>query len=174
MLADLWLRELTAERVEELSVPDTAVALRSLPLELPQIDDNLEENLLELQIDYCQLLVGPKNHISPVESVWTSQQYQSASVDEMKSFFEVLPQYHAPDRFHDHIGVQLDFAGHLLKSAAPTGQNHDSIDDILRVFVDNRLAWTAPFLQKVKHQSQTTFYRQLADATGHWLSFCKP
>jgi len=144
--------------------------MRSLPLELPQSDD--DEGVLErLQIDYCQLLIGPKGHLSPVESVWVADQFQSQTVDAMKSFFELLPDYQPPDRFHDHIGVQLDFAGHLLQAADKAGKDSDQADDLVRVFTQQRLAWTAPLLEKVERQAKSLFYRQLADATKRWLRF---
>lgn len=170
-MADFWLHELTAKRVKALSPVELGIALRSLPLELPKVADNhLEADLERLQIDYCQMLIGPKNHISPVESVWIAEQFQSKSVDNMRTFFELLPGYSPPGKFYDHIGVQLDFAGHLLQAAARTPDDAGQVDDLVKVFVQQRLSWTGPFLQNVKHQSQTAFYRQLADATENWLS----
>ena len=156
--------------------------MASLPLELPCAAGNhaggnnakgksLDEDLERLQIDYCQLLIGPKGHLSPVESVWASDQFQSKSVDAMQSFFDLLSDYQPPDGFHDHIGVQLDFAGHLLQAADRAAQDSDRADDLVNIFVRKRLAWTTPLLQKVKQQAQTTFYRQLAEATECWLDF---
>ena len=163
-----------------MSQSKIADALASLPLKLPYATttatvtatgQSLDDDLERLQIDYCQLLIGPKGHLSPVESVWVSDQFQSKSVDAMQSFFDLLTDYQPPDGFHDHIGVQLDFAGHVLQSADRAGKDFEQADDLVNVFVLKRLAWTPPLLQKVKQQAQTTFYRQLAEATERWLDF---
>ena len=165
------MRELTTGRAEQLSQSEVAAALALLPLELPNATgQNSDADLERLQIDYCQLLIGPKGHISPVESVWIADQFQSKSVDVMQSFFDLLPDYQPPDGFHDHIGVQLDFAGHLLQAADRIESDFDEADELVSVFVQRRLVWTQPLLQQVKQRARTTFYRQLADATERWLS----
>jgi len=134
-------------------------------------EDDWEENLERLQVDYCQLLIGPQGHISPVESVWTADQFQSKSVDEMKAFFDLLPNYQPPDKFHDHIGVQLDFAGHLLIATdRQTSDDHQPQDDLLRTYLHVRVTWAKPMLKKVQQQAQTKFYRQLSTVTQQWLS----
>ena len=172
LLGEFWLRELTAKRTKQLSQSDIADALTSLPLYLPgSRGENQEEDLERLQIDYCQLLIGPKGHVSPVESVWVADQFQSKAVDAMKSFFDLLSGYQPPDGFHDHIGVQLDFAGHLLQAADQVGENFDQTNELVNIFVQKRLVWTTPFLKEAKQRAETNFYRQLAVATQQWLSF---
>lgn len=116
LLGELWLREVTLSRLHQLHA-DASIgdSLKSLGLELPHLTaDAIDEKIEDLAIDYCQLLIGPKGHISPVQSVWVAEQFQSTSVDAMKSFFELLPGYQPPGSFHDHVGVQLDFAGSML------------------------------------------------------------
>ena len=173
LLGEFWLQELTAVRIQQLSKSEIAAALEALDWSLPQpTDDDLVESLERLQIDYCQLLIGPQGHVSPVESVWASDQFQSQSVDTMKSFFDLLPDYQPPDRFHDHIGVQLDFAGHLLIAADRQPTNElEQADDLLETYVQQRVVWAKPMLKKVHQQAQTSFYRQLSTVTQEWIRF---
>lgn len=173
LLGEFWLRELTPARVEQLCSAEIANALSPLDWSLPQVTDrDLEDNLERLQIDYCQLLIGPQGHVSPVESVWSTDQFQSQSVDKMKSFFDLLPDYQPPDRFHDHIGVQLDFAGHLLIAAQrQASDEREQADDLLETYVQQCVVWAKPMLKKVHQQAQTGFYRQLSTLTQQWVSF---
>ena len=173
LLGEFWLRELTPARVEQLCTPQIAAALAAFDWSLPQATDvDLKESLERFQIDYCQLLIGPKGHISPVESVWSADQFQSQSVDKMKSFFDLLPVYTPPDRFHDHIGVQLDFAGHLLIAAdQQTTDEFVQTDDLLETYVQQCIVWAKPMLKTVHQQAQTSFYRRLSTVTQQWIGF---
>lgn len=135
-------------------------------------DGDLEQELERLQIDYCQLLIGPQGHVSPVESVWATDQFQSNSVDAMRSFFDLLPSYRPPDKFHDHIGVQLDFAGHLLMAAdQQTAGQLEQADYLFKTYLQHRVLWAKPMLKKVHQQAQTSFYRQLSTVTRQWIGF---
>ena len=183
LLGELWLRELTANRIGQLSEPETKNALAAIGLPLPNLDKRgegkSEELIEELQIDFCQLLIGPQGHISPVESVWASEQFQSKTVDQMRAFFELLPGYQPTANFHDHIGVQLDFAGHLLTASANSAANDEQandeqLDELIAIYVEQRMAWTKPMLEKVKRQAQTEFYQQLADVTLNFVELFKP
>ena len=61
MLGEFWLRELTLARVEQLGSTEIATALSAFEWSLPQVTDgDVVEKLEQLQIDYCQLLIGPK------------------------------------------------------------------------------------------------------------------
>jgi len=60
LLGEFWLRELTLQRLEQLSQTEIADSLAALGWSLPQLSDgDVEEDLERLQIDYCQLLIGP-------------------------------------------------------------------------------------------------------------------
>lgn len=171
LLGEFWMCELTPARVEQLCSTEIADALSAFEWSLPKATDNdFEENLERLQIDYCQLLIGPKGHISPVESVWGTDQFQSQSVDKMKSFFDLLPDYQPPDRFHDHIGVQLDFAGHLLIATdQQTADETEQAEDLLETYVQQCVVWAKPMLEKVYQQAQTNFYQRLSTVTQRWI-----
>lgn len=171
LLGEFWLQELTPARVEQLSSTEITGALAAFEWSLPPMaGGDSEESLERLQIDYCQLLIGPKGHVSPVESVWAADQFQSKSVDKMKSFFDLLPDYLPPGGFHDHIGVQLDFAGHLLIAADhQETEELDQANDLLETYVQQCVVWAKPMLKKVQQQAQTSFYRRLSGVTQQWI-----
>ena len=168
LLGSCWMKEMTHESLLALGRdgnPALWGALQELEWEVPEPSN---ETIESLEIDYCRLLIGPKGHLSPVESVWVSDQFQSETVSAMQSFFDLLPGYRPPISLHDHIGVQLDYAGNLLVAAGKS-QDEAAFEPVL-VFCQNRLAWIDGLLRGVNSLAQTDFYRGLATATGHWVA----
>ena len=160
LLGQCWLNEMTAQSLAALNEPDVASCLDAIGWQVPTPTPEVVESLA---IDYCQLLIGPRGQLSPVESVWASQQFQGASASSMKSFFELLPGYQSPSSLSDHIGVQLDFASHLLLAAEGDAEP-------VQLFVAQRLDWAEQLLKGVHGKAETDFYRGLAVATKHWIS----
>ena len=160
LLGQCWLNEMTAQSLASLNEPDVASCLDAIGWQVPEPTPEVVESLA---IDYCQLLIGPRGQLSPVESVWASQQFQGSSASSMKSFFELLPGYQSPSSLSDHIGVQLDFAGHLLMAV-------EADVEPVQLFAAQRLAWAEPLLMGVHGKAETEFYRGLAVATKHWIS----
>ena len=160
LLGRCWLTEMTAQSLAAINEPEVASCLNAIGWQIPEPTPEVVESLA---IDYCQLLIGPRGQLSPVESVWASQQFQGASASSMKSFFGLLPRYESPSSLSDHIGVQLDFASHLLLAA-------DADLEPVRLFAVKRLAWAEQLLMGVHGKAETEFYRGLAVATKHWIS----
>ena len=160
LLGQCWLNEMTAQALAALNEPDVANCLSAIGWQVPEPSPETVESLA---IDYCQLLIGPRGQLSPVESVWASQQFQGASASSMKSFFELLPGYQSPSSLSDHIGVQLDFASHLLLAGEGDAEP-------VQLFVKQRLDWAEQLLMGVHGKAETDFYRGLAVATKHWIS----
>ena len=79
----------------------------------------------QLKVDYCELLVGPKGHISPVQSVWADNQFQSKTAASMNRFFELIPEYKPESNLSDHIGVQLDFLSAILRQTDESNRSRN-------------------------------------------------
>ena len=80
LLGSCWMKEMTHESLSALGgdgSPELKDALEKLVWEIPEPTDSDARNgvIEELAIDYCRLLIGPKGHLSPVESVWTTDQF---------------------------------------------------------------------------------------------------
>ena len=173
LLGSCWMKEMTHESLSVLGGdvnPELKEALKKLEWEVPQpTDSEARDSVIEeLAIDYCRLLIGPKGHLSPVESVWATDQFQSETVSAMQAFFDLLPDYQPPVSLHDHIGVQLDYAGNLLV-AAGNSKEPAAFEPVL-AFCGSRLSWIDGFLQGISSMAQTNFYRGLATATGRWVA----
>ena len=163
LLGQLWLTEVKSETLQEMGTNPFRDAYQELGGWLP---DEIDESTTDgLAIEYCSLLIGPKGQISPVESVWASDQLQSNSASSMHRFFELLPDYQAGSSFPDHIGVQLDFAGSLLRA-----QDRDAVaSEILDQFAKTHFAWTDKFLTEVISRTNSNFYRGVANVTRNLI-----
>ena len=61
LLSQLWEHEVTLELLEQINEPQLKSSLTKLGAYVPE--EVSQAVVDELAIDYCQLLVGPKNHI---------------------------------------------------------------------------------------------------------------
>lgn len=157
LLGRLWLREVDLSTLEAMSTPDFRSLYESLEGFVPPVIT--AESVEELAVAYCELLIGPKGHVSPVQSVWTSDQLQSETSASMNRFFELVPGYQAQSSLSDHLGVQLDFVGALLRI------EDDGVNEILNVFAQQHLSWINQFLGQVESKTDSEFYLGLAKVT---------
>ena len=158
LLGRFWLNEIDLEMLQAIAAPEFRESFEELGGFVP---DPVNSTVVEqLAVEYCSLLVGPQGHISPVESVWSENQFQSKSSSMMNRCFELIPGYVPASNISDHIGVQLDFLGELL---ARSGD--EATDEIVEHFVATHLRWTAPFFDQIQDRTESRFYHGLAAVT---------
>jgi len=157
VLGGLWLREVDSATLQALGSPSFRDLYEPLGGFVPKDSDG--QTIEKLAVEYCELLIGPKGHISPVQSVWADNQLQSETSAAMNRFFQLVPGYQAQSNLLDHLGVQLDFAGVLQQSEAEATQ------EILRLFAQQHLIWAYEFLEKVETQTDSNFYLGLTQVT---------
>ena len=157
LLGRLWLREVDSATLQAIASPSFRDLYDSLGGFV--VEDFDSQSIEKLAVEYCELLIGPKGHISPVQSVWADNQLQSGTSASMNRFFELVPGYDAQSNLSDHLGVQLDFAGVLLQSEEEAAQG------ILKLFAQQHLNWAYNFLDKVETQTDSDFYLGLARVT---------
>jgi TorA maturation chaperone TorD len=157
LVGRLWLREISLPTLEAMSSPEFQDPFVELGGFVPNQIDN--ETIEELAIQYCELLVGPRGHISPVQSVWSTNQFQSESAASMNRFFDLVPGYEPESNLSDHIGVQLDFLSVLLH------QTEKQANEVIALYVSQHLQWTDRFLNKVISRESSEFYQGLAIVT---------
>ena len=162
LIGRLWLREVTLPTLEAMGASDFRQPFIELGGFIPdQIDDAIVE---ELAIEYCELLIGPRGHISPVQSVWSTNQFQSKSAASMNRFFDLVPDYKPESNLSDHIGVQFDFLSVLLL------QSDKQVNEVITLFVDKHLRWTDRFLERVVSRENSDFYQGLANVTRQLIA----
>lgn len=167
LLGRLWLTEIELELLQALASDELKSAVEHLGGNVPETID--EETVEELAVDYCQVLIGPKDHVSPLQSVWEKQLLQSDAASSMQRFVEYLPGFEPNGSMLDHIGVQMQFMGELFQRAADA-EDSDLVENFAEDFFQKHLKWAGPFLAAVAEKAETEFYAGLANLTANFLN----
>lgn len=122
-----------------------------------------EEDLQLLSQEFCRLLIGPKDHLPPFQSVWQSEQLAGPATVSMDRYFRQSGYSVPSDASGDHIGQQLPFFGWLL-------QNSDAESEaslmVLNEFQQAHLTWQTPFLQAIAARTEYDYFRRLCVMTS--------
>ena len=161
LVAGFWLHEVDQNALQLFADDRVQAAWIDLGGSLPASEPNSAATLDELAADYCQLLIGPKQHLPPVQSVWTDHVFQSKAASATHKFYELCSDFERPGTIDDHLGCQLHFAGFLLEQA-----DHDeAAEQVLVQFQREHLSWASPLVDRVAQKAETDFYRGLAVVT---------
>jgi TorA maturation chaperone TorD len=173
LLARLWLREVDRELLRKLCSPPLCDSFVEAGGILPAGDN--EWTIEQLAIDYCQLFIGPANHLPPFQSVWQSGQFQGAAIASMEKFVEVvgydtdaLPS----GTMLDHLGVQFDVMGHILDQIPTCQSEQESPErawEIAHCYFAMHLTWPAKLLEVAAPRATTEFYRSIFMLTCAFL-----
>ena len=162
-LGQLWLHEVDAATLHTLNQPGVRAAFEELGGSVPaELDGATVERLA---IDYCQLLIGPQEQLSPVQSIWEEDQFQGDAAASMNRYFQLIDGYQPPIGIVDHLGVQLNFAAQLVLAT----ETEPSAQTLVMQYADDHLKWCDPFLEQVTKKAETDFYRSLARVTKQVL-----
>ena len=167
LLSRLWQSEVDMPTLEALNESDMRSAYESMGGKVPEAN---EKSLEELAVDYCQLLIGPQNAISPVQSIWEENKFQGQASVSMKKYLDALPTFHTDEKVVDHIGVQLAFMAELFVQAS-TAEHPEAYEDIATGFIAEHIAWTEEFFERVEARAETDFYKGLARLSQDFLAF---
>ncbi len=171
LLGRLWLFEVNQSTLDSMCGPVFREPYESLGGELPDVVS--PELVEQLAIEYCELLIGPKGHISPVQSIWADDQYQAATAASMSRFFDVLPGYCPQSSLQDHLGVQFDYLSELMRLVRDPEQG-EVVREVIQCFVDDHLSWSLPMFEKIVSQTHSSFYRGLAIVSANFVKGVLP
>lgn len=158
----LLICEVDADFFDQLSQPPLKASFVELGGALPPSWDS--DTLDDLSADFCQLFIGPSKHFPPYQSVWEQGQFQSRTVESVKSYMEIArysPGKLPANTMLDHLGLQLDLMRHILAQVAfaPSEDERDMIIDLASAFSSDHLQWSKSMLSAAAEKSQTTFYQ---------------
>lgn len=170
LLGLLWRQEVSKALLAELGSNEMREAFESVGGSVP---DSNESAVSELAIDYCQLFVGPKQHLPPYQSVWQSGQLCGDATASMMQFMELChydASHLADGQFVDHLGVQLDVMAHLIEQATECpAEQKESVLELVATYAANHLRWAKTLLEQATAKANTGFYRSLAEMTQSFL-----
>lgn len=158
-LSSLWCSELDDALLSALSDPsgvrNAFIAAGGNLSELDQRDMGADE----LAEDFCQLFLGPTNHLPPYQSVWVDGQFAGDSSVEMKKWCELV-QFESTAIEPDQLGVQLA----VMSRIAATAQVRMEMD-----FFGQHLRWPTKLLIAAAQRARTSFYHSVATMTAAFL-----
>ena len=173
MLGRLWSREVDDSLLRALLSHPIRDSLVAAGLMLPaSCTDVVRE---ELAVEYCRLFVGPSGHLPLFQSVWQSGRYNGPAVRSMEQFIEMMhyePADYAAGLMVDHLGVQLDVAGHLLSQLASSEQALETVAstrEIFSCYLSSHLLWSIDLLESAAHRATSGFYRSAVQLTRNFL-----
>lgn len=165
LVAGFWLNEIDQNGLQLFQDSGVEQAWAKLGGGLFDAGVDATETLDRLAADYCQLLIGPKKHLPPVQSVWADHTFQSKAASATGKFYELYSDYDAPGTIHDHVGCQLHFAAFLLDEASRGEEHSQSAMQVLAQFQQEHLQWAQQLIDRVAQKADTDFYRGLAVVT---------
>lgn len=168
LLSRLWLNEIDQAFAAELNSDPLRSAFLNAGGDLPPTDAAGVETLAH---DYCQLFIGPRDHLPPVQSVWREGTFQGSPADSMQDYLDILKQDPA-DSIVDHLGIELQTMSVILDSLA-TEENQDNRQTLNRmatVFFREHLAWCRQLVEQVEAKANTDFYKSVARLTADFLA----
>ncbi len=170
LLQRLWQYEVDAPLLAELQ--EGPLAEVACELDIP-LEDGSSDNILEdLAVSYCQLLIGPANHVPPYQSVWSDGQFQSAATTSMRSYLEIVGEQPADSSLVDHLGIQLQVMMRIvseLAAAQPGSERYSELQALACRFYHEHLTWPGKFLATAQQATDSPFYRAVARVTAEFL-----
>ncbi|MDG2208024.1 MAG: molecular chaperone TorD family protein [Pirellulales bacterium] len=169
LLAALWCSEVSGALLVELRSGACGVTFAEHQFFAPSeaIDAS------SLAADYCQLFVGPRDHLPPYQSVWEEGQLAGRAAASMRRYGELLERPLLQREVEvDHLGHQLAMMGKIIAAIATVhseGESYAAYDGLGRDFFAAHLRWPAPLLARAEQQAQTQFYRALSRCTAGFL-----
>lgn len=138
-----------------------------------------EELLDDLAVEYTRLFIGPGKHIPPCEGAQREGALWGRTTSEVARLIENCglrynPEYHD---LPDNIGVELEFMQEVTRREAEAWEREDSSEalhclQIESEFIGKHLArWVPQFCEKVSHEAESSFYREMAVLTDSFIQF---
>ena len=171
LLQRLWQYEVDAPLLAQLQDGPLAEVARELMMPL---DDGPPQQVLEeLAVSYCQLLIGPANHVPPYQSVWSDGQFQSAATTSMRSYLEIVGEQPADSSLVDHLGIQLQVMMRIVSELAvaqPGSERYSELQALACRFYHEHLTWPGKFLAAAQQATDSPFYLAVARITADFLA----
>jgi TorA maturation chaperone TorD len=182
-LSIVYLQEPTREFIKLLVESNILNVVGEPALQFEeQITNDVSGTFLnDLVLEYTRLFIGPGKHVSPYESVYRKNEdalWSEATV-EVKNFIEASGLEYSCN-WHglpDHIGVELEFMHRLAcheREARANGDQKAAMRclEFEKRFIGEHLSkWVPAFCDKVKEESRTAFYGEIAELTRQFIDF---
>jgi TorA maturation chaperone TorD len=161
LLGRLWLTEVDQSFLDMLdSDADFQQAIMAVGCDLSELVDK-STVLARLAEDFCQLFLGPTNHLPPYQSVWIDGHFAGQHSVEMRKWCDIANvNVNLATIEADQLGVQLTVMARIVEA-----EQHDAEEHFFR----HHLSWTRPLTKLAADHASTTFYGSIAKVTAGYL-----
>ena len=174
-LARAWAREIDQEWLMTLQTEPFNELLGDACAEIETPED--EQKWLETwAVDFCRIMIGPRSHAAPIQSVWSEGKIAGNISEQMNELASVIrPAVQHVQGIPDHFANQLQWFSqilarqHLAESTPEDESNVAACQDLAKLFLQRHLSWAHPMLRKAAGLAQTQFYQSMIEMTQSWL-----
>jgi len=186
LLTTAFRAEPNAAFVKDLKGPRFSGAFSDLGIDLgAEFRTAPESEILEqLAVEFTRLFLGPGQHISAHESIFSEVDGDTgglwgAKTVEVKKFIETTGLDYESEftGLPDHISVELEFMRKLSEWEAARWSDYDSKNakyclTVQKKFIEEHLLkWVPKFCDEVIDKASMPFYREMAKVTREFLDF---
>ena len=161
-LSHLLMHELDLNGLQGLNHSEIRDELAGLGIEVPTAT---QQHVEELEVDFCQIFIGPKEFAAPYQSVWQSGFLQGPAVKSMRAFLEIVTPI-SDHAMPDHAGFQLEVMALILRFE---NENPDCRDLSLDFF-QHHVSWTGSMFCRAQLLAQSRFYESLLMAAAQFIA----
>lgn len=185
LLATVFAVEVNTELLKQLRQPEFRKLLAGLDIELGNefYNQNADQLLKDLAVEFTALFIGPGNFISPHESVHHVREdgdygkLWGADTVAVKKYIEAtgLSYQSSFGGMPDHVSAELEFMQKLEERYAQAMKNGETelaanLAKIKSCFLaEHLLTWAPNFFDKVIHKATLPFYREMAGLAKSFL-----
>lgn len=184
-LATIYHQEMSTDLLRQIKEPQFLEALAGMGVKLEDeiLNEDEDQVIQNLAVEYTRLFLGPGKHVSPFESVHHERadgdwgKLWGADTAAVKRFIETtgLEYQSGYEGLPDHIAVELEFMHKLTERetrAWNEGDNEGAIYclKVEKKFIEEHLdRWVPLFCEKVTAEAELPFYREIAEITKAFL-----
>ena len=184
-LSSMFREEINAERLRQIKGPVIQEVLSEMGVQYEIFfQDNQDQLLEDLAVEYARLFLGPDKHISPHESVHHQRDdgdwgtHWGGSTVDVKKFIETAGLKYKQEYtgMPDHISVELDFMKEAAEREAQALEEKDwegalYCQKMEKKFIcEHLIKWIPEFCDKIISQAEISFYGDLADVTKDFIT----
>ncbi|MCP4767462.1 MAG: molecular chaperone TorD family protein [Gammaproteobacteria bacterium] len=185
LLAAIFREEPSGALIKELRSPRLSGVLSDLGINLGEVFYNSSEAELTgiLGLEFTRLFIGPSDHVSAHESVFTEMDggmsggLWGATTVKVKNFIETAGLDYKPEfsGVPDHISVELEFMQKLTESEADKWDRHDPegaefCQTVQHKFIEEHLStWIPQFCDAVLAKAKMPFYQAASELAKNYL-----
>lgn len=159
LLGRFWLAEIDQPLLDLLrSNASFQTAIREAGVDVSELN-GIEVNQTALAEDFCQLFLGPTNHLPPYQSVWIDGQFAGTSSVEMRAWCDIAG-IETGTTEADHLGIQLSVMARVVLSKRTDAEAR---------FFQQHLTWTDALTRLANERARTSFYASIVHLTARFL-----